>query len=382
MGQPEAMDNSVPQHALVVDDGELDDVRELLSELGISWAAAPSFDAPDVPASIPLLITNTRHALEAEGMRPSGATHLVVFRDVSRTLRKVLERSGCDLVLQRPINPDTFRLLAAHALYTGPERRRARRVVISAPVKVRSERRTLKATLIQLSLRGCGLELDDAPHVGSELCLTLPRELTQGKPLEARGPVLSVRPSRGSRDLYEVAMAFRLMDRAQRRLLNELMDRYGSETELRPRESRQPKGARKTAKAAGERRADARKTYNRRVLAAGAGISHVLIGRDLSSGGMRVRPDSDLKLGDELRLAVHNRPGQPAVMLKAVVARDDGDDGLLLRFHEVPSSIAQRLEKIVGELPTPSPGERPGGDAAAPAPGVVVSEVLERRKSD
>ena len=39
---------------------------------------------------------------------------------------------------------------------------------------------------------------------------------------------------------------------------------------------------------------------------------------------MRVRPDSDLALGDELKLAIHSRPGLPAIMVKAVVARDDG----------------------------------------------------------
>ena len=102
----------------------------------------------------------------------------------------------------------------------------------------------------------------------------------------------------------------------------------------------------------------------------------MLIGRDLSSGGMRVRPEPDLELGDEIRLAVYGRPGQPAIMLKAVVTRDEGDDGLVLRFRDVPTSIAARLEQIVAELPT-LPIESP---AASPAqPGVVVSEILGRR---
>jgi hypothetical protein len=91
---------------------------------------------------------------------------------------------------------------------------------------------------------------------------------------------------------------------------------------------------------------------------------------------MRVRPEPDLELGDEIKLAVYGRPGQPAIMLKAVVIRDEGDDGLVLRFHDVPTSIAARLEQIVAELPT-LPGERP---AASPAqPGVVVSEIFGRR---
>jgi hypothetical protein len=176
-----------------------------------------------------------------------------VYDEGSPTLDKALHRSGCDLVLQRPLNPHTFRLLAAQALYEGPERRM------------------------------------------------------------------------------------------------------------------------------GERRAAARKSFTQRVFGAGAGISQMLIGRDLSAGGMRVRPEPDLELGDEIKLAVYGRPGQPAIMLKAVVTRDDGDDGLVLRFHDVPTSIAARLEQIVAELPT-LPIKRVKSPAASPAqPGVVVSELFGRR---
>jgi hypothetical protein len=123
-----------------------------------------------------------------------------------------------------------------------------------------------------------------------------------------------------------------------------------------------------------ERRSGPRRPYARPVLAAGAGICHALIGRDLSSGGMRVRSDPDLALGDELRIAVHARAGQPAIMLRAVVSRDDGADGLLLRFRDVPESIARRLARIVMELPQIGSGGHAGGTG----PGVIVSEVLDR----
>jgi hypothetical protein len=370
------MESAAPCQALVVDDGELDDVRELLGALGIAWAEARSFDAPEAPARISLLVTNARHALDSEGMRPAAVTHVVVYKEVSRTLRKVLERSGCDVVLQRPVNPSSFRVLARHALYTGPERRRARRVVLSERVRVEAGGKSLRATLEQLSLRGCGLRLEAAPRLGSELCVSLPRELTGGEALELRGPVLAVRPAPEQTGTFEVSMAFRLADAESRRCVTSIMDRHAGASQLRPHPvERAATRAAPPEPAADpvDRRSGPRRSYTRPVLAAGAGICHALIGRDLSSGGMRVRPDPDLALGDELRIAVHARAGQPAIMLRAVVSRDDGDDGLLLRFHDVPASIARRLEQIVGELPQLGPGGRGGA-----GPGLVVSEVLDR----
>jgi hypothetical protein len=175
-------------------------------------------------------------------------------------------------------------------------------------------------------------------------------------------------------------MAFRLMNSASRRVVNDIMFRHGSGAELRPRRAESPAAepAAESANSAAkdERRGAPRKSFTRRVLAAGAGLSHMLIGCDLSAGGIRVRPEPDLELGDEIKLAVYGRPGQPAIMLKAVVARNEGEDGLVLHFRDVPTSIAARLEQIVAELPT-LPAERSAGSPARP--GVVVTEILGKR---
>jgi hypothetical protein len=166
-------------------------------------------------------------------------------------------------------------------------------------------------------------------------------------------------------------MAFRLMNGASRRVVAKIMQRNGAGSELRPRTHRDT-AARPPDPRPGERRDGTRRRFTHRVLAAGTGISHVLIGRDLSAGGMRVRPDADLALGDQLKLAIHSRPGLPAIMVKAVVTRDDGDDGVLLRFRDLPDSIAARLEQIMDCLSVMPLGQRPGA-----RPGTIVSEVLE-----
>jgi len=374
------MSNAAPIPVLVVDDGELQDIREMLAGLDVSYAEARSSDKTAIPPGISLLVTNARCALDSGTQQPRSFMHLVVYDDVSRTLHKAFHRSGCDLVLRHPVNPHTFRLLVSQALYAGPERRMGRRVVLSAPIELRADGRTRPATLVQLSLRGCGLSTHEPVKTGSEVQLTLPGELTGGDPLRVSGPVLSVRQLEPDAELHEVAVAFRLMGVASRRIVNGIMTRHASGAELRPRRAASPTNAPAARNTEGqvldERFDGPRKSFTRRVPAAGAGISHMLIGRDLSSGGMRVRPEPDLELGDEIKLAVYGRPGQPAIMLKAVVVRDEGEDGLVLRFHDVPASIAARLERIVEELPT-LPGESPAGSPAQP--GIVVSELLGRR---
>ena len=374
------MSNNAPISVLVVDDGELQDIREMLAGLDVPYVEARSIDTTALCSGLSLLVTNALHALDSDSAEHRSFIHLVVYDDVSPALHKALHRSGCDLVLQRPVNPHTFRLLVSQALYEGPERRMGRRLVLSAPVELRADGQTSPATLVQLSLRGCGLSTQEAFKIGSEIQLTFPPELTGGDPLRASGPVLSVQELESGSGPHQIAMAFRLLDVASRRVVNDIVERHENGAELRPRPAARPASApaagNTNSGAKGERRSAPRKSFTRRVLAAGAGISHMLIGRDLSSGGMRVRPEPDLELGDEIRLAVYGRPGQPAIMLKAVVTRDDGDDGLVLRFHDVPTSIAARLEQIVAELPT-LPIEGP--DAPPAQPGVVVSEIFGRR---
>jgi len=129
----------------ISDDGELADVRKLLDRLGVAYASVPRTgggggdpdeDTGPVPApdlSCSLLFTSPPHAVTLQPailrsgalhvvvtILRSGALHVVVIDEVSRTLRRMLERSRCDFVLQRPIHPGVLRLLVTHALYTGP----------------------------------------------------------------------------------------------------------------------------------------------------------------------------------------------------------------------------------------------------------------------
>jgi hypothetical protein len=120
------------------------------------------------------------------------------------------------------------------------------------------------------------------------------------------------------------------------------------------------------------RRRSPRGTYTRSILATRAGRAQVLIGRDLSTGGMRVNPDPQLLVGQELKLVIYGVAGREPVVVKAVVARDEGRDGCVLRFPGLSADARSRLEAIVSALP-----DTRAADAGARAPNVVVSEVVE-----
>jgi hypothetical protein len=131
-----------------------------------------------------------------------------------------------------------------------------------------------------------------------------------------------------------------------------------------------------TDEAPGERRVQDRHTITRRIIALGDEAARVLIGRDLSTGGMRIDSTPGLAMGDRLKVAVHVRPdGQPLVV-SAEIVRDDGPKGMALRFVDLSPAASTYLEQMVGALPNIV--ESNGSGEAA---GVVISELVGRRAS-
>ncbi len=124
-----------------------------------------------------------------------------------------------------------------------------------------------------------------------------------------------------------------------------------------------------------DRRKHPRAGFASQILASSVEGSRVLLGCDLSTGGMRVQPDETLTVGDEFNLALYACKGIPAVIVKAIVARKDGDGSLGLRFDKVPGANATRLEQMVAALPRLV-------DAHQAKPSVVVSQVLKHLGSE
>jgi hypothetical protein len=124
---------------LLIHDGELEDVRNLLEELGVSFVerdGAPTSE--DGRTSWDLVIATPKRMLDFEVPEsvPS-PIRIAVLPDGARTLRNMLQRETVEFVVRRPVHPAALRLLILHALYRGPEKREVARVTIGAPIRFR-----------------------------------------------------------------------------------------------------------------------------------------------------------------------------------------------------------------------------------------------------
>ncbi|MBK7950797.1 MAG: PilZ domain-containing protein [Deltaproteobacteria bacterium] len=125
-----------------------------------------------------------------------------------------------------------------------------------------------------------------------------------------------------------------------------------------------------------ERRESARVPYTQRVVALDDQAARVVVGRDLSQGGMRIAPNPELAVGDVVKLALHaGSETQPLVVL-AGVERDDGEDGLLLAFASLTAAQRERLEKILAATSSILSTDPLDEDHASES--IVMGEVLRR----
>ena len=98
----------------------------------------------------------------------------------------------------------------------------------------------------------------------------------------------------------------------------------------------------------------------------------MVMGRDLSMGGMRIEPHPELSVGDRLELAIYaEAEGNPAVVKAEVIRAEDGV-GLGLRFLDLDPGVATRLERLVTQLPA----VEPLADGECEAMGAVVGRIL------
>ncbi len=380
----------------IADAGELADVRHLIEELGVEWVAEA--EAPTRPTA--LWIGTPGRLMAAGGPGPQAGFRIVVTDKMTRTLQSQLERQRPDFLVSRPFHPAALRLLILHSLYVGPERRASARLAISAMVRFRTNVFSHAATLVEISRGGCRLIARSLPAQGESVTLILPQELTENGGLSLAGRVVSADPAGGYEPGEQAcSIAFDALDREKSSVLRGMLEHHalgsgslvlrnspreaaasapGKPRSAAPRKpaavSAAPKLTPKAPAAdSGERRRATRHAYPRPVLAAGAGAARILIGRDLSSGGMRVAPGANLLIGDALKLVIYGPAGRPPLVIRAVVSRDDGDEGCVLLFENLTPKTVAELSEWTTLLPT-FDGSTAG---AALAVNSIVSEVVE-----
>jgi len=379
---------------LILDDGELDDVRELLEAIGVDYVLLRGGGIPEqVDPPEKLFIATSRRAMMAAKWPPvrggpQQLTKIGIVSEDSNTLRAMLRRIGFDLLIRRPVHPYALRLLILRALFCGDERRSERRVPVGFEISYRSGIRRKRAMLLELSTRGCRLLSDQPIGAGSRLTLELPSEVTGGRSLQLQAKV--VRSLDGARgEQCAVALCYEKLSVAKRRqlieivrhrasgplVLSEAMARTSGAVSRLP-EAAPPRGGGRTPIAAAgsieDRRKNPRAAFEGTVSSLDGEANLVLMGRDLSASGMRIEPHPGLEVGKTLRLAIYGVPSEDPFLVRARVVRNNGDDGVGLRFEQVTGAVAARLESLVAGLP--SVESLQGGEADAL--GSVVSRIL------
>jgi hypothetical protein len=358
----------------VYDGAELDDVYRQLEAVGARpkrarFKGAPRFRGWDAPPR--MFITPASAALRVElPATARGWTVGIAVADVeSETLGRKVARRGYDYLIQRPVHPEMLRLLFQRLLYAGHEGRRHERHAAGWPVRLRSGWCSERATLLDLSAGGARLLVRRDIGVRAEVRLRIPRAWWQ-RAISLRGRVIRKRRHADGTG----SLAIRFLEKVDRPTLEALrcrLEGLAVGPAPPPRASRlarvlgwwsRPRGSTPLSveappppveEAAPERRRMPRVELDREVLDLDleTGLPrHVLEGRDLSARGLRVDAHPDLRLGDELSLALFDAAGSP-LQLRARVARDDGERGLALQFEQVDDQSAPRLDALIGTLP-------------------------------
>jgi hypothetical protein len=392
---------------LLLHDGELADVRAIAESAG---AHVVECQPESMPADWDVVVTTGRYA---KGDHLAGgrerAVRIAVLDRNTRSVRSLARRFGIDLVVRRPVHPTALRLLLLHSLYRGPERR-TRRVAVGAPIRFRAGFLRRDGTLADLSMRGCQIVSRHTVRPGQAVVVWIPDPAQPARPFAVAGKIVRTLVAEGGDRGFGVDfgrvkrdVALLLKGAVTAHLEGPAAISGGDPGVTQPiapfaPASRAPSsepdpnensdsgyrvasnGRREVVRApreftaglpapdgdADERRRASRHAYGgRRVVALGDEAARVLIGRDLSIGGMRVHRAENLAVGKRFQLALHVAPGQTPLVVQAEVVRDDGPAGFAVRFDDVDETAARYLAKMVDSLPVLEGGQ-----------GVVISEIV------
>ncbi len=380
--------------ALLIDEGELDDVHALLEAVGADpirqrtpAESGFSFTGWEVPPR--LIVASARSALRLSvgpKVEAQGIVTVVVLDSASQTLAGMLRRRGFRYLVRRPVHREALRLLLLRGLFRGRERRDAPRVPFGCEIALRLGLAPKPATLLELSRSGCRLLTAEWLDPGDRLGLRIPPAVTGNRPLGLAARVVRSERRRGAEAEQRVALALRFDRLApeQRARIEALLAAHalGPPPLVRSEGATEDSGAEPTRGAslgasgdpsAPDRRRGPRAPHRTEVLALDPDlrrVCHSLLGLDLSPAGIRVEPHPELVIGDVVKLALHDAACDGSLTVEAEVARDDGPRGLWLRFAGLDAEAERGIARILARAPQLESA------AAAPGEALVLAELV------
>jgi hypothetical protein len=347
-------------------------------------------------------------------------TTIVVVQDTSKTLSAHLHRIGVSMILRQPVHPHALRLLLLHSIYRGPERRTRKRTPIGHPVRVGSGLFKSTATLLELSPSGARIEMARMPKLGTALRVQLGKELTRGRPVRLRTKVMRRIEKTMDTDQGRPEIGLSILNGHEHvDTIEAILDRHtdgpsvwktsdsgsgaacgsrcvsknatiegahitrliADSVEEATLEHDSMRGAASESTASpvdpSERRKQTRIPYSKRIVALNEEAARVLVGCDLSPGGMRVVSNTSVAIDDVLKVALHCGSQMEPLVVTARALRDDPENGLVLGFENLSDGQHEHLEKIIAESGTIRVAQTVDRAETNTNDSLVVGEVLE-----
>ena len=365
--------------ALVVHTGELADVADYIRGTGIlPLEVRPDemldLGVPDKPIRLVAMSAATAFEYPLETVPCTrGAGTLALIEGGAAGAFKRLGRQGFDFVVQRPVRDRALRMLVEAMIYRDVEHRNLDRVPVGAPVTFHTGAERFSATLLETSRAGCRLEWEGEIVRGTRLTLRIPPPRGQRRSLKLAGRVLRVERVDGDAGVRSVfSVGYETLGRRTARRLDAFIEaRASSLVQLTPLERKAAPAPTALEDLHEERRAHPRRALSSDVVAL-SDAEHgcaVLLGTELSLGGMYVGPHADLEEGDAVDLEIHSSTTDVSVAVSARVLRDDGPRGLALVFEDLSDDDRDGLGSLLAES---------GGAirSAAPGPGAPFPVVV------
>ena len=373
---------------LVIDDGELQGLIEVLHNMGVDYQRTKGgVYQPVVPRPRELLITTWTSARNLPSFEPApeGAREpiwLCMHNQDFLPLRERLREMGVHYLVHSRLDSEALGMLLTQLLYRGREHRARARLPVGREVGWRAGSERGKAMLVDLALHAAGLIAVREAEPGTRAVITLPDGLGMGQGYELRGRVSRCMPSqaRGREPAFSIIVKFDELEPDQRQRLERFLAGERLGTPVTPLDAAPERVAAEPAPPApdpggeiSDRRRAPRSSYTRAVPTlnphseAAAGV---VLGYDLSLEGMRVARDPGLRVGTEVAVAVHGAPRTEPMLLTAVVVRDAGEQGMGLRFTDLRAAQRAYLADLLADLPAVESLDGDDGNG-----GLVVSEL-------
>ena len=384
---------------LVLDDGELERLQQVLEQLGADFVRLSGEGIPpEVESPRDLLITSGRRAMSMPRVVSGAGTApnpfwVCIYDQDFRPLRERLRSLGVHFLIRGEVDASSVQLFLLQLLHRGAERRRCRRIPLHCEMELEIGSDQRKVQLVEISGETCRFVTDRDIPGGASVILRLPPSLTDGESYDLTGRRIRAAACESSdgEPALAIVVGFRNLEAEVKAQLEALLAGSQKGTQVTPLadepmseaapEEQEPSPDVASEQALpetwdpardGERRRHQRRVYDRRVEALRWSTDEgprVALGKDLSRSGVRVVTSSRPRVGAHVTLALYGGPREEPVVVEAEVVRVDGAESSL-HFLNLGKNEHRQLEKLAGERPDFESLQ------ADPEEGLVVARLL------